>query len=62
LAERGYFARELNTGWAEWSEAKLPTHAEEHLGRDAIRCGCSLHADLVPRELTDEDAARPAPP
>jgi len=40
LAERGFFAQELNIGWEEWSSAKLPTHGER-VARGEIRCSCS---------------------
>jgi len=62
LAEHGFFTREMNTGWAEWVSAGLPTHADEHLERGTIRCGCSLHADLVARELREPDVHHPLAP
>ena len=58
MAEHGFFARELNTGWREWVAEGLPTHSAEHLSGGAIRCTCSLRADLVPTELAEEDAPR----
>jgi hypothetical protein len=42
--------KELNVGWAEWTAAGLPTHGEAPVARGAIRCTCSLHADLVTAE------------
>jgi len=47
LAEHGFFVKEMNTGWTEWQEAGLPTHGDAQLAADVIRCGCSLHAELV---------------
>lgn len=40
LAERGYFAKELNVGWAEWLAEALPTH-RERVPKGAIQCSCS---------------------
>jgi hypothetical protein len=40
LAERGFFAQELNIGWDEWVQAKLPTHGER-VPRGEIHCSCS---------------------
>jgi hypothetical protein len=45
LAGLGFFAQELNIGWEEWSEAKLPTHAER-VARGQIRCSCSDEIEL----------------
>jgi hypothetical protein len=42
LAERGFFVKELNVGWKEWTANKHPTHAEPAAG---IHCSCSK---LVP--------------
>jgi hypothetical protein len=47
----------MNTGWAEWVAAGLPTHANEQLA-SGVRCTCSLHADLV---AAAPGEARPAP-
>ena len=47
MAEQGFFARELNTGWAEWSEGGLPTHADPQLAGGSTRCACSLDAELL---------------
>jgi hypothetical protein len=47
LAELGFFVKEMNTGWTEWQAAGLPTHGDEHLAAGVIRCGCSLHGELV---------------
>jgi len=40
LAEKGFFVKEMNAGWAEWTEGKLPTHSER-VKPGAIRCSCS---------------------
>jgi len=40
LAELGFFSKELNIGWAEWVEAKLPTH-EGRVERGSVMCTCS---------------------
>lgn len=38
MAGLGFFAKELNVGWKEWTEDRLPTHK----GRaDGARCTCS---------------------
>jgi hypothetical protein len=42
LAEHGLFAKELNTGWAEWEHGGLPVHAGADVAAGAIRCACSL--------------------
>jgi hypothetical protein len=42
LAEQGFFVKELNTGWAEWSEAGLPAHGDVEIAPGTLRCGCSL--------------------
>jgi len=44
LAERGFFVKELNVGWKEWTGNKHPTHAESPVG---AHCSCSK---LVPSE------------
>jgi hypothetical protein len=47
LAERGFFARELNAGWKEWKEGNAvkegsnPVHSER-VGPGEIRCSCSF--------------------
>jgi hypothetical protein len=39
LAERGFFVKELNVGWKEWTANRHPTH---HGKADAEgRCNCS---------------------
>ncbi|MFL5313375.1 MAG: hypothetical protein ACJ79H_23320 [Myxococcales bacterium] len=40
MAELGFFCKELNVGWAEWVEAKLPTH-EGCVERGSVKCTCS---------------------
>jgi hypothetical protein len=40
LAARGFFAREMNAGWREWTAAGLPTH-EAKIGTEGISCTCS---------------------
>jgi hypothetical protein len=40
LAEQGFFAKEMNVGWAEWQVADLPTHSER-VPKGALRCSCS---------------------
>jgi hypothetical protein len=40
LAELGFFCKELNVGWAEWVEAKLPAH-EGRVERGSVKCTCS---------------------
>ncbi len=38
LAERGFYAKEMNSGWKEWTAEDLPIHE----GRaEALRCSCS---------------------
>jgi hypothetical protein len=39
LAERGYFAKELNVGLKEWTANRHPTHTGEANG---IRCSCDF--------------------
>jgi hypothetical protein len=53
LAERGFFVKELNTGWTEWQAEGLPTHGEPRLADGLIRCTCSMHPELV----ADQSAA-----
>ncbi len=60
MAELGFFVRELNTGWAEWSGGGLPAHADAHLATGAVRCSCSLHPELVARR--PRGAAEPGEP
>ncbi|MDW7711459.1 MAG: hypothetical protein SCH98_13385 [Deferrisomatales bacterium] len=38
MAEMGFFAKELNAGWAEWTAAGLPTHQGPAEG---LRCTCA---------------------
>ena len=40
LAERGFFCKEMNAGWAEWAAADLPTHSSE-VPPGKIRCDCA---------------------
>jgi hypothetical protein len=40
LAELGFFAQELNVGWEEWHDGKLPTHSER-VRPGEVRCSCS---------------------
>jgi len=40
LAGLGFFAKELNVGWEEWSERGLPTHAGRPTAGE-LRCSCS---------------------
>jgi len=47
LAEQGFFVKELNTGWAEWQAEGLPIHGEPQIAPGVIRCGCSMHPELV---------------
>ncbi len=62
MAERGFFVREMNTGWAEWSGAGLPAHADAHLPGGAVRCSCSLHPELVSRGAPAAEAGDPPAP
>jgi hypothetical protein len=40
LAEQGFFVKEMNAGWAEWTGSNGATHAERvHAGE--LRCSCS---------------------
>jgi hypothetical protein len=41
LAERGFFARELNAGWKEWKDGQNPVHSER-VAPGEIRCSCSF--------------------
>jgi hypothetical protein len=59
LAEHGFFVKELNTGWAEWQAEGLPTHDDPQLATGVIRCGCSLHAELVAGEGHAPSAGAP---
>jgi len=45
LAERGFFAKEMNVGWKEWTQDRLPIH---HGESDGDRC-----------QLADSPAATP---
>jgi hypothetical protein len=40
LAESGFFVKELNVGWKEWVEEKLPAH-QGAVAVGEIKCGCS---------------------
>ena len=40
LAERGYFAKELNVGWAEWQAEGLPMHSARVV-KGEVACSCS---------------------
>jgi len=40
LAEQGFFVREMNVGWAEWLDAKGPTHSER-VQQGELKCSCS---------------------
>jgi len=42
LAEHGFFAKEMNSGWAEWVADNLPTHDNRDLERGVVRCSCSM--------------------
>jgi hypothetical protein len=42
LAENGFFVREMNVGWKEWTYNRHPTHTGKATG---AFCSCSL---LVP--------------
>ncbi len=44
MAEKGFFVKELNVGWEEWTTAKFPTH-EGRVARGEFRCECSLGAE-----------------
>jgi hypothetical protein len=39
LAERGFFAKEMNVGWKEWTYNRHPTHKGKLV--DGFRCECS---------------------
>ena len=43
MAERGFYAKELNVGWKEWTANRHPTHASKV---DGPHCTCS---QLAPR-------------
>jgi hypothetical protein len=40
LAENGFFAKEMNAGWAEWTAGDLPTHSAR-VAKGQVRCECS---------------------
>ena len=40
MAERGFFCKEMNAGWADWTAADLPIHAAK-VEAGEIRCECS---------------------
>ncbi|HUL57898.1 MAG TPA: hypothetical protein VLU43_01410 [Anaeromyxobacteraceae bacterium] len=42
MAEQGFFAKELNTGWSEWQAEGLPTHEKPDLAAGVLRCDCSM--------------------
>jgi hypothetical protein len=42
LAEQGFFVKEMNVGWKEWTANRHPTHTEAANG---LHCSCS---QLVP--------------
>jgi hypothetical protein len=40
LAERGFFVKEMNIGWKEWTFNRHPVH-KGNADIDGIRCSCS---------------------
>jgi hypothetical protein len=40
LAERGFFVKELNVGWKEWTYNRHPTH-QGQASIENVRCECS---------------------
>jgi hypothetical protein len=40
LAEQGFFAKEMNAGWAEWMAGNGPMHSER-VAEGELRCSCS---------------------
>jgi len=42
LAEHGFFAKEMNSGWAEWTAEALPNHENKDQARGVLRCECSM--------------------
>jgi hypothetical protein len=44
LAEQGFFAKEMNVGWKEWTANKHPIHAEKPAG---AFCSCSKSAPVT---------------
>ncbi|HEX2573505.1 MAG TPA: hypothetical protein VH877_28405 [Polyangia bacterium] len=40
MAEHGYFVKEMNAGWLEWTEDELPTHSQRHIDKGTLRCDC----------------------
>jgi hypothetical protein len=40
LAGLGFFVKEMNAGWQEWSTEALPVH-EGRVAKDTMRCTCS---------------------
>jgi rhodanese-related sulfurtransferase len=57
LAELGFFARVMNAGWKEWTQAGLPVHAGA-VAPGQIACDCSL--GLVPPAPRFETEPKPA--
>jgi hypothetical protein len=53
LAGLGFFAKELNVGWEEWSERKYPVHSGR-IPAGELRCTCSVSLTVV-----EEAGARP---
>jgi len=39
LADKGFFVKELNVGWKEWTHNRHPTHQGK--AQDGFRCECS---------------------
>ncbi len=62
MAERGFFVKEMNAGWAEWTAAGLPTHGNAQLAQGTLRCACSLHPELVRGEAGGETSPTPPGP
>jgi hypothetical protein len=40
LAERGFFVKEMNVGWKEWTHNRHPVHQGKP-EVDGVRCRCS---------------------
>ncbi|HKT23524.1 MAG TPA: hypothetical protein VJR04_02910 [Terriglobales bacterium] len=40
MAKQGFFAKEMNVGWKEWTYNRHPTH-QEKVGADGVHCSCS---------------------
>jgi hypothetical protein len=45
LAENGFFAKEMNVGWKEWTHLRHPVHAEAARG---AFCSCSKLVPVAP--------------